>query len=175
MKNEQSAALIHRLKTTATPLYEWLDALPNDQFNAEIIEGKWTIAQHVDHLIKSVQPINQALNMPRIGLRTMFGKCKRAEKGYKTIAENYKEKLAAGGKAPSNFLPKTITFEKKKSVQKLKEVMDNLNENIQKWSEADLSKYQLPHPLLGKLSIREMMLFTAIHTEHHFKALRAYY
>ena len=98
------------------------------------------------------------------------GKAPLAAKAIKTVRE-----ASAGGKATSSFIPKTKAFEKEKSIKKLQEVMTTLNENIQKWNEADLSKYQLPHPLLGKLSIREMMLFTAIHTEHHFKALKDNY
>ncbi len=175
MNIENSTALIQRLEIVVAPLYDWLDTQSKDRFNANLVEGKWTIAQHVDHLIKSVQPINQAMNMPKLGLRTMFGKCKRAEMSYETISDRYKAELAAGGKAPKTFIPKSREFEQEKSIQKLKEVMSTLNENIRKWNEADLSKYQLPHPLLGKLSIREMMLFTAIHTAHHFKALKDNY
>lgn len=33
----------------------------------------------------------------------------------------------------------------------------------------ELDKYILPHPLLGKLTIREMMYFTIYHVEHHKK------
>lgn len=175
MKVETSTKLIQRLEITAAPLYDWLVAQPNEKFNAALVDGKWTIAQHVDHLIKSTQPINKAMNMPKLGLRAMFGICKREERSYETIFENYKTELAAGGKAPSTFIPKDINFEKDKSIKKLKEVMTTLKETIRKWDESNLSTYQLPHPLLGKLSIREMMLFTAIHTEHHFKALRDNY
>jgi hypothetical protein len=35
------------------------------------------------------------------------------------------------------------------------------------WRDADLDRYRLPHPLLGRLSIREMALFALYHGVHH--------
>jgi len=35
------------------------------------------------------------------------------------------------------------------------------------FSEEDLDKLILPHPLLGKLTLREMMYFTIYHVQHH--------
>jgi hypothetical protein len=46
---------------------------------------------------------------------------------------------------------------------------------INKWKAADMEIYLLPHPLLGKLTIREMLLFTIYHIEHHFVNLQANY
>ena len=45
--------------------------------------------------------------------------------------------------------------------------LEKLNEQIDEWKEDDLKSYQLPHPVLGKLSIKEMIFFTIIHTDHH--------
>ena len=38
---------------------------------------------------------------------------------------------------------------------------------IDSFSEKDLDNYILPHPLLGKLTIREMLFFTIYHVQHH--------
>jgi hypothetical protein len=35
------------------------------------------------------------------------------------------------------------------------------------WSEDDLDNHRLPHPLLGKLTVREMLFFTLYHIQHH--------
>ena len=37
----------------------------------------------------------------------------------------------------------------------------------------DLDKYVLPHPLLGKVTLREMLYFTIHHNEHHLELLKA--
>jgi hypothetical protein len=41
------------------------------------------------------------------------------------------------------------------------------------WREEDLDRYRLPHPLLGKLTVREMLLFTVYHNYHHPRSLAA--
>ena len=42
-----------------------------------------------------------------------------------------------------------------------------LREAASRWSEAALDGYRIPHPLLGKLTVREMLLFTLYHNVHH--------
>ena len=37
------------------------------------------------------------------------------------------------------------------------------------FSEKQLDTFILPHPLLGKLTLREMLYFTIYHAEHHKK------
>jgi hypothetical protein len=39
------------------------------------------------------------------------------------------------------------------------------------WREADLDRYLLPHPLLGKLTLREMLHFTLYHNYHHVQSV----
>ena len=40
-------------------------------------------------------------------------------------------------------------------------------------SEHKLDRCILPHPLLGKLTLREMIYFTIYHMEHHLVHLKA--
>jgi hypothetical protein len=42
-----------------------------------------------------------------------------------------------------------------------------LNKRLKKYSEASLDELILPHPLLGKLTLREMLYFTIYHAGHH--------
>ena len=43
---------------------------------------------------------------------------------------------------------------------------------LRNWRDTDLDKYFLPHPLLGKLTIREMLFFTLYHDRHHVNNVR---
>ena len=47
------------------------------------------------------------------------------------------------------------------------ETLRGLTKAMEKWTESQLDAYRLPHPLLGRLTVREMMLFTLIHNQHH--------
>ena len=43
---------------------------------------------------------------------------------------------------------------------------------IESWSrEKQLDHFLLPHPLLGKITLREMLFFSAYHIQHHTKLL----
>ena len=75
--------------------------------------------------------------------------------------------LEAGGKA-GRFAPSAETTSDRSTIlARLAQANDELQKAITRWSEADLDRYQLPHPLLGKLTVREMLFFTVYHQHHH--------
>jgi hypothetical protein len=41
------------------------------------------------------------------------------------------------------------------------------------WTDDDLDRRALPHPYLGALTVREMLLFCVFHERHHLKQVRA--
>jgi hypothetical protein len=41
-----------------------------------------------------------------------------------------------------------------------------------KFSEKDLDTLILPHPLLGKVTLREMLYFTIYHVQHHVEQVK---
>jgi hypothetical protein len=43
---------------------------------------------------------------------------------------------------------------------------------FRRWPEAKLDAIQLPHPLLGNLTVREMLFFTLFHQSHHMDVIR---
>lgn len=167
--------ILHALEKTFDQTINWIAAQNNDKFEFHPPE-KWTTGQHLDHLIKAIAPINTALKMPRLALRSMFGKPNREGRNYQTVVQRYQEKLAGGAVAAGRYLPKTVSVAQKETlIQQFAEEKDRLLEIVGKWREKDLDNYLLPHPLLGKVSIREMLFFTAYHNQHHNKTLAADY
>jgi hypothetical protein len=130
--------------------------------------GKWTAAQQLDHIHKSVKPLTQAMGYPKFVPRLLFGKANRPSKTYEQLIKRYNEKLALGGRASGQFVPPTIAANQKDALIKLIVASVNkLCKRIEKFSETELDILILPHPLLGKITIREMLYFTAYHVEHH--------
>ena len=41
-----------------------------------------------------------------------------------------------------------------------------------KWKDAQLDQYIAPHPLLGKITVRELCYFTIYHTQHHLNIIK---
>jgi hypothetical protein len=61
-----------------------------------------------------------------------------------------------------------VSYDQKPAlVQSISNEIKWLSEKLDKFTEEELDKYILPHPLLGKLTIREMMYFTIYHVLHH--------
>lgn len=170
----QDKPSIHEgLKTQYHALLGWLKAHPNDQFSAIKYPDKWTVGQHAYHLIQSTEPLNQALALPKMAIRGLFGKKnKRPERSYPELVQYYQGKLSQGGKAPSKFEPPLVTNEQKPEIlNKLSRELQKLEKNLHKWDENQMGIYLLPHPLMGKLTVREMLFFTIYHTSHHHRIL----
>lgn len=51
----------------------------------------------------------------------------------------------------------------------MKKLITAINKN---WSDPQLDQYLAPHPLLGKLTLRELGYFTIYHTEHHLNIIK---
>ena len=131
---------------------------------------KWTAGQQLDHILRGVSPVTTALTLPKFVPHLLFGKANRESIDYATLVGNYQARLAAGGKASGRFIPPEIGFESREALKnKLLETVAQLIKRVDKFSEAQLDEYVLPHPLLGKLTIREMLYFTIYHAAHHHR------
>lgn len=130
--------------------------------------GKWTPAQQLDHILRAVRPVAMAMRLPKWFLRWRFGKPNRTPRDYDALVQRYKEKLDAGGRASGRFVPPAIpASEVERIAASVKHAVVALSRQVDKWTEPELDTVLLPHPLLGKLTVREMLYFTIYHAQHH--------
>ncbi len=61
----------------------------------------------------------------------------------------------------------TVSYE----IKNFKELHNAMFANLENWSDKQLNTYLLPHPLIGKLTIKEMLYFVDYHILHHQKAI----
>ena len=131
----------------------------------------WSPAENVRHLVKSIRPVTKALKVPRIVLWIRFGRPRRESVAWDTLIERYQGLLAAGGKAgrfaPSPREEHDLEARRAEILAQHAEANRALRAAILRWSENALDRSQLPHPLLGNLTIREMLYFTLHHQLHH--------
>lgn len=141
-------------------------------------KGKWTTGQVALHLLQSIKPLNDALSMPKFLLRYKFGKADREVRDYQTIVNHYqlqlKESQGYTFKGSQNMKVPRLN-EKKYILTRLQVENKKLQYKTRRISDTNLDTVLLPHPLMGKMPVREIIMWTAHHIEHHTKILQDNY
>lgn len=140
------------------------------------IGSAWSPAETVRHLTKTTRPVVKALKMPRLLLRLLFGKATRASMTYDEFSARYLQALAEGGQA-GRFAPSSQSLDDRQTwrtaiMRDFTDVNAQLRSAIHRWPDTKLDRFQLPHPLLGKLTVREMLIFTLYHHRHHVAVVK---
>ncbi|HKH44869.1 MAG TPA: DinB family protein [Thermoanaerobaculia bacterium] len=136
--------------------------------------GAWSPADNVRHLLKSNRPVLRALSTPKILLALRFGAGLRASRTYSEVRERYLTRLAEGVTA-GRFAPKPLASSDQNEEQRsalmadLDQVSEHLTGAVSGWREWQLDRLRLPHPALGRLTVREMLFFTLYHNLHHVR------
>ncbi|HEY1013545.1 MAG TPA: DinB family protein, partial [Herpetosiphonaceae bacterium] len=82
------------------------------------------------------------------------------------------EALAAGrAVAPPRFQPQPPA-DRSQLAADWRDQGGSLAAAIAGWSESEADAHVLPHPVLGNLTIREMLRFAAYHNQHHVNDVR---
>lgn len=148
-----------------------VDLLPAQEIHVSR-HGKWSPARQLDHLVRSVAPVRMAFYLHSFLLKMFFGTANRPSRTYDELVAKYHNKLSAGGKASGRFIPQEKPVSVKQASQRLHSLIQSLCKKIGAYSEEELDKLILPHPLLGKLTLREMLYFTIYHAQHHQKQVQ---
>lgn len=150
----------------------WFNEMPAKDFFTRHGDV-WSPSDNVDHLIRAVKPIAKALKLPKITLQAMFGKPKKPSMTYEELCQVYRDEIAKGAQASGRYLPNQES-PVEDAEDKMKSLLDQwsranneLLSVVEKWDEKELDQYLLPHPLIGKLTIREMIFFTIYHNLRH--------
>ena len=158
-------------------LIQWLKDQPNENWE-QGPKGKWTEGQQALHLLQSIKPLNTAMSMPKFLLKYKYGKTNRPVRSYDAIVKRYIERLEkAKGQTykGSQHMKVPATREKRYILNRLQVEQKKLQYKTKKWKDKDLDNLILPHPLMGKMPVREIVMWTAYHVEHHTKSLLANY
>lgn len=164
--------LINILKESNQHVTLWFTEIPATDFFTRHGEV-WSASDNMDHLVKAHKPIANALKLPKITLRAMFGKPNKASMTYEALCQNYRNEIARGAQASGRYLPKqenpdsNAETKKRELLEQFSKASAELVSAIEKWDEKELDDYLLPHPILGKLTIREMLFFTVYHNLRH--------
>jgi hypothetical protein len=166
--------ILKELKVISNEFASFCSTIPDEIFFKQPSE-KWSVAQNVTHLITSANMTKLAYRLPKFMVRLYTGKPNRPSRSYNELVAKYKLKLEQGGRASGRFVAKPVSPNqgKEKILHTFNTAMEKLENAVQKnWNDQQLDKYLAPHPLLGKLTLRELCYFTIYHTEHHLNIVK---
>jgi hypothetical protein len=166
--------ILQQLSLVSEEFTSFCSAIDADTFFRQPKE-KWSIAQNVNHLAISANTTRLAFLLPKFIVRLYAGKPNRPSSSYDDLVIKYKLKLQQGGRASGRYIPKIISSRigKENLLQSFAKSMDQLVNCIEKkWIEPQFDQYIAPHPLLGKITLRELCYFTIYHTHHHLGIIK---
>ena len=164
--------IIKSLCNSAEEFNELISNLNKDEFEINI-NNKWSAGQDLVHLTKLLQILNIAFLIPKPLLGLIYGINKNEQRSFEHLQMLYNKALENGAKSPSIYIPKPVLFEDKSSLlKKHQSLNERFIEKINKHTDTELDRFRLPHPILGKMSLREIAIFTSFHTIHHFELLK---
>ncbi|QNK78432.1 DinB family protein [Winogradskyella sp. PAMC22761] len=158
-------------------LINWLEQQPDESWT-QGPEGKWTTGQQTLHLLQSITPLNNALSLPKFLLRLKYGRANRPVRSYDAIVKRSQERLknTKGKTFKGSRNMKVPTLEDKQYLlNRLQTEEKKLQYKTRRISDENLDTVILPHPLMGKMPVREIIMWTAHHVEHHTEILKASY
>lgn len=161
-----------QLDTNRRAMIDYVNTLSDEQFTARP-NGKWSAAETLQHLYLSTRALNRALSNPR----EFFDQWPRADRPSRSADEiitTYLTVLAGlTAAAPDSVLPRIEDLENRADVtERFNSISQALLSTLENWTEVDLDQYQVPHPRLGLLTVREFFLFSAYHIVHHLEPMR---
>jgi len=155
----------------------WLEVQDDEKWT-QGPEGKWTSGQQALHLLQSIKPLNDVLSLPRFWYKYAYGLNNRELRDYDTIVQRYLQRLEDYKKNPrkaSKILRIPKLKDKRYILNRLQVESKKLQYKTRRISDKNLDTLVLPHPIMGKMPVRELLMWTAYHAEHHTKQLQELY
>ncbi len=162
---------------TRDDIARFYSELPLEIFYARPKQG-WSPWRNLRHLVKTGIALNLGLLQPRFMLRLFFGRDAKGRPLEETGADYLN--MLAGGRKAGIYAPVNWARTPRDMAQTHEGIIEAWKRTItagmgiveKKWPDADLDRYRLPHPLLGKIPVREMLQFSLLHAYHHTEIVR---
>jgi hypothetical protein len=167
--NNHQQELIQQLRQNHSDFAAFLMALSPEEFTYQ--KGvKWSAGQQLQHINLTLKPVVFAFGLPKWLLGWKFGKSNRPSKTYTELVAKYRQKLTTAGAVSKAYTPGEVAIAQRETLLKEMDVwLEKLSKKIAACSNEQLQRYILPHPLLGKLTLQEMVYFSTYHVQHHLQ------
>jgi hypothetical protein len=165
-KSEIINALAFRRDQVLTHLHAFDDA----SFMAGTLEV-WGPAQHTAHLTLGHRRVARLLRAPKDLPKAAF-----APRGYDATRDAYLEKLATVPEGLLTMNSSSGAFAEDATrlslIEAYRNAVNKQIDSVMGWDEAPLDTVGFPHPIMGVLPVRDMLLFMLYHDLHHVNSMR---
>lgn len=149
----------------------FIDGLTEETF-LDTKNEKWSAGQQLEHIFMSVHPVAKLVANKGV-MKEKFGTLDRPSRSYDRLVADYLEVLAGGAKAGPRFTPEITTYSEKTTlITGISNDMKSINSELDQYTEEELEQLVIPHPVMGPFTLREMLMFTIYHVQHHEKKIR---
>lgn len=168
MKNDHDP-MIQNLIQAYREVLDLTDSLDDRTYASPPLVGKWSPAQHLVHLIRSLGIVVWVTSWPYALQRLVWGRANRPSRSYEELVQRYQARLAGiKAKSPAFFAPPAQSATQRHRINKRLLALTERYVNQLQSCPADYLETQiLPHPALGKVTVREMALFSTYHGRLH--------
>jgi hypothetical protein len=150
----------------------YMNELKREEFEFAHQE-KWSAGQQLAHIVLCVKPLVKVFGMDKEVIAQNFGLSNRESASEKVLFDSYKEKLSGTYKTADRYLPEVVLLNQRQDLtENLTKLIQSLCVNIASFTETELDSLFIPHPLLGNLTLREMLYNAIHHVEHHQEATK---
>lgn len=163
--------LLAALESGAREIEVFFRALPRDTFFSGD-DTRWGPAHHISHLTLAYKRAGRAFAAPAALPPYTGGPARTLEQ----LSAAYAAKISQvpAEQLLKNPLPPRVGPDSVQAdlVSEYASASANLREAVGKWSDADCDARAVPHPFLGLLSAREMLVFFVMHDRRHYDGVK---
>jgi hypothetical protein len=160
--------IITELYRSHKKFVNYIRTLSADDYTYSHENLKWAPYQDLEHHKKVLKKIVLALSIPSFILKLIYGKSNNPSLSYDKTLKLYQIRVNDGAKSTKEFTPsKTLRAHLEQDCIELISTLEKLLLKVGELDEHDLDSILLPHPILGTITLREMLYFCKIHVEMH--------
>lgn len=171
-------ALLEAAARQELEVADFFGSLDPDEFGLRV-GSAWTPAQHLDHVNIAMSAVGRGFSVSRLLLRLRFGRARRPSRPFGPLVDDYRARLAEGLGASGRYVPAPAEPTAEYGATRQRDLLarwgrvnERFRAGLRGWSERDLDHLRLPHPILGRITAREMAFFALYHGHHHVAAAK---
>jgi uncharacterized damage-inducible protein DinB len=141
-------------------LWALVEGLTDEELNKKIGDGKWSIAQVLEHLLLTEQHILQEIK----------GSLTRKETKEKPV--HYTVNRSHKVEAPEQLVPSNEFHTLDSLKEKMVKSRENIEKKLEQFSEEELNQLSLYHFAFGSVKLKQWLPFIHYHEKRHIEQIK---